>query len=89
LALAWHDIFADFVARPNFGCAPTTNLSDLEYILTVSLNVPQDFFVQGQRFSLQNPEIEASVYAFWFGVFFSLVFAKSRKRRGQKHFLHC
>ena len=32
-----------------FGCAPTTNLSDLEYILTVSLNVPQDNRVLGLR----------------------------------------
>ena len=39
------DIFADSVATWTFtfGCAPTTYWLELEYILTVSLNVPQDY----------------------------------------------
>ena len=37
-----------------FGCAPTTYWLELEYILTVSLNVPQDFEHAGrQPFSVQ------------------------------------
>ena len=43
-AWRWRDIFVRLAIAWTFtfGCAPTTYWLELEYILTVSLNVPQD-----------------------------------------------
>ena len=47
----WRDIFVQLAiaSQFTFGCAPTTYWLELEYILIVSLNVPQDLRCQFPR----------------------------------------